>query len=142
MFAAVKETDQAKLKITHTAMDFTLWGGSKLAYLRQQEHFLTVGLSVARKMFEEHRIDFDYPKQPVFFDDQLISFRPPESSRLEFKEQMLAQLLPGFKTHVIEEATQTVKQERREEKRREEKRREEKRRKEKRKRREEKRAER
>ena len=41
--------------------------------------------NVARKMFDEARVDFDYPKQRVFCDDRLLASRPPDSDRLEFK---------------------------------------------------------
>ena len=116
MFRAVKELNLAKVRIpTNTEDETVLWSGpSKPAYVRQQDMLVTDALNVARKLFDEKRLDYDYPKQRVFADDRLIAARAPDSDKLDFRVATLEQLLPGFHVGKLEEARQQVKREREE----------------------------
>ena len=108
MFRAVKELNQNKVRLQISVdEEVVLWSGpSKPAFIRQQDMLVTDALNVARKLFEEKRLDYDYPKQRIFCDDR--------GDRLDFRMATLEQLLPGFKPPQLEAARQQVKREREE----------------------------
>ena len=92
---------------------YSLWSGpSKPAYLRAQDQKVTEALNILRKLADEPRIDYDYPKQRLFLDDRLVASRPPSSEKLEFRHAVLGVLLRDYKPEEIEEARALVRKER------------------------------
>ena len=75
---------------------------------------MTEALNVARKLFDEPRLDYDYPKQRVFCDDRLIASRAQDKDQLDFRVGTLEQLIPGFHPGQLEAARQQVRKEREE----------------------------
>ena len=114
-FTAVRELNASKLQIAVQGETHSLWSGpSKPAYLRAQDQLVTEALNIMRKLADEPRLDYDYPKQRVFCDDRLVASRPPNSERLEFKHATLAELTREYKPEKIEEARALVRKEREE----------------------------
>ena len=62
---------------------------------------MTEALNIMRKLAEEPRLEYNYPKQRVFCDDRLVASRPPNSERLEFKHATLAELIRAYKPEKI-----------------------------------------
>ena len=113
MFKAIRELNDAKLQLALQGETYSLWSGpSKPAYLRAQDQKVTEALNILRKLADEPRIDYDYPKQRLFLDDRLVASRPPSSEKLEFRHAVLGVLIRDYKPEKIEEARALVRKER------------------------------
>ena len=70
-------------------------------------------LSVARLLVpDREQLEHDYPRQRVFYGPRLIAHRPPGAPKLEFREEVLKLIIPGYCPEMLKEATEKASQER------------------------------
>ena len=95
MFAAVKEINQASIKILASNSEFTLWSGvSEPAFLQQQDLLVTDALNVARKLFDEASVDIDLLQTT----DGLSSILGQDCAQLDY---LFATVTLGFQGNLV-----------------------------------------
>ena len=74
---------------------------------------VTETLSIARLLVpDREQTKHDYPRQRMFYGPRFIAHRPPGSSKLEFREEVLKLFIPGYVLEMLKEAMESAEQER------------------------------